>query len=314
MGDISSGQATLRTYAEYIEKTMGDIAALMDKIKDGGDSADSYRNLHNIWEQMKACPLLKNPRGEFNAQEQVHYLSTLDTQWRKLVVIIGHITIPDRLNSWLRGARPGYYIPFHSVFEDELPNFEDRVKLLNFLASNPEAVKNGLVDVENGLIYRYSQDPKSRRKSFFLLAAALGVAVGIIVGASYLPLKDWPLQSSNLSVVLIGWFAVVAGVVVHMGVGIGKRIQSQRGHPPIISIGDLPLLVDAKIGPILLKILFTLIGFFGLVFASGIDDVKVFNAFLVGYTLDSVVELFGESVEQRAATQAATLKQRLGVR
>ena len=39
-----------------------------------------------------------------------------------------------------------------------------------------------------------------------------------------------------------------------------------------------------------------------------------FNAFLAGYSLDSVVELFGSSMDQRSAAQHANLKQQMGVR
>jgi hypothetical protein len=112
---------------------------------------------------------------------------------------------------------------------------------------------------------------------------------------------------------LVGWLAVLLGVVVHIAVGTAKRLQSERGRPPVIAIGDVPLMVNAKIGQILLKLALTLIGFFGLVFAAGIDNAKPLNAFLVGYSLDSVVELFVASVEQRAAGQVSALKQQLGV-
>ena len=40
--------------------------------------------------------------------------------------------------------------------------------------------------------------------------------------------------------------------------------------------------------------------------------VTALNAFLVGYSLDSFVGIFGASIEQRAAAQAAAVKERLG--
>jgi hypothetical protein len=48
-----------------------------------------------------------------------------------------------------------------------------------------------------------------------------------------------------------------------------------------------------------------------LVFAAGIENAKPLNTFLVGYSLDSFVELFGASIEQKATMQLTALKQKL---
>jgi hypothetical protein len=71
--------------------------------------------------------------------------------------------------------------------------------------------------------------------------------------------------------------------------------------------------VNVKLGIILLRILMALIAFFALVYASGLpgkEELGTFllNALLVGYSLDSVVDLFGAGMDQRAAAQQATLK------
>ena len=61
-----------------------------------------------------------------------------------------------------------------------------------------------------------------------------------------------------------------------------------------------------------------LIGFFTLVFTSGMTggfEIGPFllNSLLVGYSLDSVVDLFGTSMDQRVDVQHANLKKQLGV-
>ncbi len=307
---VASGQAALGDYGSYIQKTMRDLARLIVQVHDGGgDHTDTIRHLHNLWEQMKANPLLTDPMKEFSAQEQFHQLSILNAACREVVLWVGYLTIPERLNGWLAGARPGYYIPFHDVFADEVPNFEDRAAILNSLAWAPETVQGGLVDADSGLIYRYSPSPRQRLMSFLLLAAAAGLAVVIVIGLAYLPAPGWPLGSGDVTTLVIGWCAVLAGVVVHVGIGTAKRMQTQRGRPPVLSPGDLPLLINAKIGQLLLKLLLTLVGFFGLVFAAGIGEVTPMNAFLVGYALDSVVELFSSSLELRASAKVAALKE-----
>ena len=72
--------------------------------------------------------------------------------------------------------------------------------------------------------------------------------------------------------------------------------------------------MSAKFGRIMFKILLALIGLFGSLLVSGLDTMTAFQAFLIGYSLDSVIELFGMSMEQRSTAQITTLKQQLGVR
>ncbi len=309
LGKVRSGDAQLGTYVDYIQKATHEINQLLGNL--GG--SDSNRHLHNVWEQMSDSPLLTAPGGTYSAQDQLHHLSMLDDQCTQMVYQLGALTIPARLNDWLAKARPGYYIPFHAVFADELPVFEDRVRVLNSLAWEPKVIHGGLVDPATGLIYRYSDRPSERIISLTLLVVGIAATVGIVIGACFLPIVRWPLQPSSLHLVLIAWAAVLAGVIVHVGVSTAKRLQMQAGSPPVIAVGDLPLLISAKLGPILLKLLLALVGFFGLVFAAGVGSVTVLNAFLVGYSLDSVVELFSASLEQRATVQVATLKQQLGV-
>jgi hypothetical protein len=306
---MRKGETTPKVYADYIRKTKQDIDELVNGITDG----DSIRHLHNIWEMMSVCPLLADPEPEhdFSSQEQLHHLNTLDTLSRKLAFQVGMLTIPQRLNNWLAQARPGYYVPFHSVFEDELPALEDRERLLNFLAWQPKVIEGGLVDATTGLVYKYSQ--KRRWTSYLLLLAALAVTIGLVIGSAFLPVANWPIKSQQAGTMLVGWVAVLAGLVVHAAVGTVKRAQARGGRPPVIAIADLPLQINAKIGQLLLKLLLTLVGLFGLAFTAGAENVTPLNTFLIGYSLDSVVELFSTSIEQQAAAQVGTLKQQLGV-
>ena len=306
---VRRGESTLKTYSSYVRKTMKDIKELISSIQDG----DAIRHLHNSWEQMGSNPLLLHPEADFPAQEQLHYLDMLLSQIQRMVFLVGFLTIPTRVNDWLAQARPGYYIPFHLVFDDELPNQEERVKVLNYLAWSPKAISGGIIDVANGLIYRYADEAKSRRKSVLLLALALVVCTGIVLGACYVRVPGWPIRSEHLYSFLVGWSAVLTGVVTHIGVGSVKRARAQGGLPPIIAVGDFFMIANAKAGQILLKLFQALIGFFGLVFSAGVDNVTPFNAFLLGYSLDSFIELFSSSIEQRSSAQVANLKKQLKV-
>ncbi len=306
---VRMGETTLDLYAAYIQKTREDITELLAQIRNG----DSIRHLQNIWEQMNANPLIMNPEVELSAQEQLHHLNMLESRIRRLIFQIGALTIPARVNAWLDRARPGYYIPFHLVFEDEVPSHEDRVRILQYLAWSPKVLRGGLVDVGGGVIYRYAERSGDRLRSLVFLVLGFVAVTLLVAGSGYITAPGWPIARTHVPILLIGWAATVAGLLTHVAVGTAKRARSQDGLPPAIVVGDFMLMVDAKLGHFLLRLVLALVGFFGFVFTTGLANVTALDTFLVGYTLDSVVELFGVSIEERAATQNVAMKQRLGV-
>ena len=310
LAKVRAGATTILLNANYINKTRNDAAELVSQIEEGGDTV---RHLLNVYEQMLQNSLYAHPETEIGAQEQMHALNLLEEQVRKIEFYVGVLTIPARVNDWLAEARPGYYIPFHAVFEDELPEAEDRARILSYLVWSPKPIKGGIVDAANGLIYRYNEDPMHRLLNILLILGTLIASTAAVIGACYLRVSGWPFQTNNLSNFTAGWIAILVGVVVHIAVGSVKRTQSQSRLPSIASLGDIPLILDARSGQIITKILLALIGLFGLAFASGIENVTPLNAFLIGYSLDSVIEIFSSGIEQRATVQASALKKQLGV-
>jgi hypothetical protein len=149
--------------------------------------------------------------------------------------------------------------------------------------------------------------------NILLILGTLAASTAAVIGACYLTISGWPFQTKDLSAFTAGWIAILVGVIVHVAVGSVKRNQSQGKFPSIASLGDIPLLLDARSGQIILKIMISLVGIFGLAFASGIKNVTPLNAFLVGYSLDSFIEIFSSGIEQRASAQASALKKQLGV-
>src|SRR5205823_11999887 len=113
--------------------------------------------------------------------------------------------------------------------------------------------------------YRYAEQRRSRVYSFVQLVAALLVCTGVVVGACFVSVEGWPVQRAQLSSFVFGWVALLAGLVVHVAVSGVKRAQMQGGLPPVIAVGDFSLIINARVGHILLKLLLALVGFFGLV-------------------------------------------------
>jgi hypothetical protein len=315
LASIRKGQTIIPTYAEYIETTKTNLRDLMAVINSTEPPEEIENNLHtirhlnNAWEQMQVSPLLENPKANFDVQQQLHYLDLLDQQIDTFIYQIGLLTIPHQINDWLRITGPGYYIPFHEVFASDVPRVEDRDRMLKYIALTPHLTPGGFVDIDSGRIYRYSTNRWRRMLSLAMLLVGLGIATGIVAAACYLRVPDWPLTPSDLPKMLVAWAAVLIGMGVHIVVASAKRSKTQNGMPSVLM--DLILIIDARFGEIVMKLILGLIGLFGLVIIStsrmpqvgilnqfaSLTQVTPLNAFLVGYSLDSILELFGTSLE-----------------
>lgn len=319
LSQVKLGQTNPMDSAKYIKKTCTDVETLIAELSEMNKHkrSDTVRHIFNLWEQMRVNPILKSPEQDRSAQDHLHDLSMLEGQAAQIVLAVGLLTIPHRLNKWLEKARPGYYLPFHLLFEDELPSLKDRVRVLNTIAWAPDALKNGIVSAGNGLIYRYEKDPRARKLSLFQVVFSLFTATMLInflcYSGEWLNISNWLLKPQNASNLIVGWCALLIGTLIHMAISSVKRSQAS-GLPPIVAVNDWMLYLSARKGDILLKILIAIFGLFGLAFTVGPENVTPVNAFLIGYSVDSVVELFGTTIEQKAAAQVSALKDQLGIR
>ena len=312
LASIRKGKTIIPTYAEYIETTKKNLRDLMkfinstEKPEEVENNLHTIRHLNNAWEQMQVSPLVENPTASFDLQQQLHYLDLLDEQIHSMNYQISLLYVPHQIIEWLRITGPGYFIPFHEVFASDVPRSEDRDRLLKYIALTPHLTPGGFVDIESGRIYRYSTNRWRRVLSMAMLLVGLGIATGIVAAACLLRLPDWPLTPNDVPKMLVAWAAVLTGMGAHIVVGSTKRSKTQNGMPSVLM--DLILIIDARFGEIVTKLILGLTGLFGLVVISTMPQlgptslfpslqVTPVNAFLVGYSLDSILELFGTSLE-----------------
>jgi hypothetical protein len=163
---IGQGEANLARYADYIRATY----LRMDELVAGlvGSSDDAIRHIENVWEQMKGSKLLSAPDTPLTPEEQTQLLNLLDGKTRRMIYWTGYKTIPERLQRWLDETQPGYIIPFHAGFEDEMPDAEDRQRILQYLAWAPNVLHGGVVDAASGLVYRYEEGWFRDRLTLFM--------------------------------------------------------------------------------------------------------------------------------------------------
>jgi hypothetical protein len=313
LDQIGAGATSLKLQAGYLQKTLADLGEIKDKLS--GD--DATRHIINVLEQIDHSPLLTDPTGEISPEDQTTQRALLVEQIHKLEYWIGVLTIPERLNAWLAQSKPGYYVPFHRVFEDEVPVQADRQRILDLLAWSPRAIQGGVVDTVSGLIYRYAEDRMERLRSLGWLAAAVlasilsilviaglyGATIATVDPATGMPLLDesdwWERTIRLIPWFIVGWLAVLVGVAAHVGVDTAKRKRA-TGLPAMMPVSEFPLILNSRSGEFVWKLILAVMGFSGLVFTLGVENVNilVFNSFLVGYSLDSFVDLLGTTVDQ----------------
>lgn len=316
---VREGEAAPQSLANYFRKSKKDLDMLMKQLAQiepnvPAAHCDHVRHLINMWEIVQQSCILTSEQLEQDSQKYFTTLTGLISALNAIVAECGFLTIPSRVNRWLAQAKPGHYIPFHDVFSDELPDEEERSRILNFLAWSPGLLKAGYVDTSAGLIYRYEENWFDRLKSLALVVTCFGSVTAGIIGACFLSElglgSSWPLTTDHTGIVTLAWLALIVGIAVHAAVATVKRGNSGK-RPPLIAKGDLLLFVSAQRGILNLKIFTAAIGLFGLIFVAGIASVSALNAFLVGYSLDSFVGLFGENLEKQAALQSSGFQQKL---
>jgi hypothetical protein len=251
-------------------------------------------------------------RGGKTFPSQAACLQTVTEMLREMAYLCSSRTIPEDLNEWLSLSRPGYYVPFHLVFADEMPDAEDRKRFLRHLAAAPNLLKGGYIEEETGLIYCYSTEWWRRLGSAAFASLVLAIAsVLTSFGAELGILTSSTVSPGDLAV---GWLALLVGVGVHIAVDYAKAQKERPSYPPVVAPGEWLKRLDAKVGVVTLKIVLAVIAFFGFGITSPgslSDGSFAVSTFLVGYSLDSVVDLFGAALDRRSAAQVGDLNKRL---
>lgn len=308
LGNVQQGKAAIGSYASYLEVNRNEVAALFQRLNSVAENAatavpsDSIGRLSNLWQQLLCTSVVSMPHSVIDAELLIKELAVCDELCNRIVAYIGHLTIPARLNGMLANAWTGYLLSFHDLFADELPRAEDRQRVLRFLASVPGVLVGGVVEPENGLIFPYHRNLWKRvGVCLSLLLFAVGATVGFaLLGQSSGVRELAGVESSGL---VVNWLLVVAGGLVHLGVDRNKG----SGVKASVPVSHLSAAIDARAGTIVLRLLLMVFAYCGLIFLGGSGNNSHLNAFLVGYSLDSFVELFSSTLDKKAAERGSAL-------
>jgi hypothetical protein len=235
-------------------------------------------------------------------------LTQIDAVEQVLCEVVRHVemlALPDRVNSQLKMMRVGQTIDFQAEYSDEIPTLQIQTRALNYLYDHPLMVQ-GLVDVENGLIYRVSPNPLRRAASIFgnLLAVVLG---GVLIAVFY----EFHVFSKDLTLqdLLTAYTFVMIGGVAHYVVNAVKQFRTNPGKTLNVT-GDGLLWFHVKEVTVFWGILTLIVGSLGIFFLRlGAND--PWTAFFAGYSIDSVIDLVLLRFADVSSTRMNTLKMQL---
>lgn len=247
------------------------------------------------------------PRAGVPAEELAQAVATLEGLLDEAIYHIALVTTPVRLNEHLRHLPVGQALDFAGAFGDELPKAEQQRRVLEYLATHPIGIE-GLVDVGKGKVYRKASSRQVRIATLLVPPAVLLAGAGLAwlltslddwgwVGG------DWPDGLKDFRTVLAAYVFVTAGALAHVAVSFLKRTRESGGEP-IVAAGLLWWL-HVRWASVSLSVVWLWIAVVGLAVA---DQLTWLTAFLAGYGIDSVADLFLQRFEARAAAGAESLK------
>ena len=282
---------------------------------------DTYSRIINIWELTEKNPFfttakaleLQDPKKE---QERLRELNVLKSRLERLTYYLVYATGMERINNWIDAARPGYALPFHAIFEDELKKEDDRNRMLGLYSLSPVGMHGGLVDVARGIILCYPKSPWDRfiRHLINILQLVLWFAL-LITGTQLLITygADFGFNMKPLSEfsLIPTWSALLLGILGHgLVAGAKQPAASFRQFP--LPLSDWGFYLTARTSVLIYKSALAFFVFWAM-YLSLNGEIGLSEAFLIGYSFDSVAELVGLSLEKRAQTNITAIKDKLGL-
>jgi hypothetical protein len=247
------------------------------------------------------------PRGSVSRDALTGAITTLDDLLEEAIYHIALVTTPQRVNEHLRSLPIGQALDFEMAFGDELPDDKQRLRVLQYLATHPIGLE-GLVDVAKGKIYRKASSRWVRIATLLAPPAVLVAGIGLLWILTSLDNwdvvgSDWPAALKTFSPLLSAYIFVTAGALAHVAISFLKRTQESEGEPLVVA--GLFWWLHVRWASVCLSVLWLWIAVIGLAIA---DQLAWLTAFLAGYGIDSVADLFLQRFEARASKGLDSLK------
>ncbi|MDX1995153.1 MAG: hypothetical protein SF029_22415 [bacterium] len=276
---------------------------------------DEITHIENFWERaQRDWPAISTevvPDAPVAAEAIVRAAKVLDYT-DSIIYHVGLLTIPGRLNQHLEQLRIGQKLDFNATFSDEVPDTEDRRKILEYLDARPMVVRNGIIDLAAEGVYHASPYRWRRNLSylFVLLTVATGAVLVYLIGETAQFVPDWFVEPGRTTELLVEYLFIIIGGVVHLGVDAVKQARSTPGGKALV-VEDWLLWVHIHEVGVIIGILSLWVGFAGLLLLSSATAVDWETAFLIGYSIDSFVDLFLQRFDAGVLNRSTALRGRV---
>jgi hypothetical protein len=269
---------------------------------------DKIDHLESMWHQVARYWLVADEASRTsrrNGESPEAFLRWIAEAEDKLLELIregAFLTVPDRVDQELTGLKDGAPLDFHENFTHDLPREEDRLQMLRYLREHGLLIR-GVVIVERGLIFRAARTTLQRATIALLLLAfalgggwavmkglfTLGNAPGIAIQGLVPLLKKF---QGNFAEFYFLYIVTLIGGLLHIGVEALKEARAGEDSHSLL-LDDWLLWVHINSKSIIATIGALWVGFAAIVFLlRDQPTIPWETAFLVGYSIDSFVDLF----------------------
>ncbi|MCX6690863.1 MAG: hypothetical protein NTW33_02120 [Methanoregula sp.] len=296
------------------------------------DKSDEVTRLENQWERfVNIWDRLGKSKKFDETAEFLGRIDDLDKLLCGMIFRINILTIPGRINDHFETLLPGQELNFSENFGDELCKKDDASPVLTYIKNHPKCI-NGVVNEEKGIIYKV--DPRAWRR--IISIAVIGViwivtAIGVFLLPAILSLTRYPfsitvpnITIANVSVTILnfasstpvdttitGYFLcvcyalVILGGLAHILIGGLKQAKSAPAGSRLAVEGWIRWFhINEQQNWAAALSLF--VGFIFMIVVLKTADYV--TAFFIGYSIDSIVELFNTRLDVAATAKTAEIK------
>ncbi len=265
-----------------IEKIFADDPSELDW------GADVVTTIELVWAQVKDSLTVAISAADNAEQHFKPVQSDLD----RIVFYCESLTISPRINDFLANLRVGQPLDIDFAFKDEFPqDAQLRKRLVDDLAQQGFVLRGGVVDADQGIIYRTALTRRGQRRSLWwlILAVLAGFALPFVLAFGGYKLSGWPFKPEELNGLLSSYIFILLGTGAHYAIAALKAAKAQT-RPSFLALHDWVLWVHVRQWPILVGLAYIWTGY--LLLSFGIHGMSWSSAFFAGYSIDSVTELF----------------------
>ncbi len=265
--------------------------------------ADNITTIELTW--LHAKDLWPAEGADFGDIEQA--LKQIDAELDQIVYQCASLSLSPRVNDTLCNLRTGQPLDLEFEFGAEFPKDRElRKRLVQELAQESAVIDCGIVDVDQGVIYKVAASRREQKRSAWRLVVwlLLGFGIPVLLGFGDRVLAGWPLKFADLERLLVDYVLILIGSGAHFAVEALKTARAKT-RPSFQALNDWVLWLHVRETQIRNGILYLFAGYTLLVF--GVPKLDWASAFFAGYSIDSLTELFLDRFQTIAKTKTELL-------